>query len=118
MKSYEGVFIFPPESAPEARKTQFKNLDDLFAKFQAEIVQKNEWGKRQLGYTIAKNSEGHVVVIDYKMDPAKTEEFRKALELQEDVIKYMITIKKTQPEKKSAKAPKPARTQAAPAAGA
>jgi small subunit ribosomal protein S6 len=115
MKSYEGVFIFPPDSAPDARKSQFKNLDDLFAKYQVEVLQKMEWGKRQLGYHIRKHSEGHFLIIDFKMDPAKTVEFRKSLELFEDVIKFMITVKNTQPEKKAAKtaAAKPAHSTAA-----
>lgn len=117
MKSYEGVFIFPPEAAAETRKAQFKNLDDLLAKFQAEIVLKNEWGKRPLGYTVRKFNEGHFCVIDYKMDPAKAVEFRKALQLQEDVIKYMITLKNLMPDKRPPKPSKPARAQAAPGAG-
>ncbi len=108
MKQYEGVFIFPPDSAPDARKAQLKNLDDLFAKFHAEIVLKTEWGKRPLGYHIRKFSEGHFLIVDFKMDTAKAEEFRKSLELLEDVIKYMVTIKQTQPEKKPGKTAKPA----------
>ena len=110
MKSYEGVFIFPPDSTPDARKAQFKNLDDLFAKLQAEILQKNEWGKRPLGYHIRKFGEGHFCVIDFKMDPSKALEFRKSLDLQEEIIKYMVTVKNNFPDKKPAKAPKPART--------
>ncbi len=119
MKAYEGVFIFPPDSAPDARKAQLKSLDDLFAKFQAEILQKNEWGKKQLGYHINKFSEGHFLVVDYKMETSKTEEFRKSVELLEDVIKYMITIKNIESEKKAAKlAAKPASTPASHSASA
>lgn len=116
MKSYEGVFIFPPDSAPDARKSQFKNLDDLFAKYQVEVILKNEWGKRPLGYHIRKHSEGHFVVVDFKMDASKTEEFRKSLELLEDVIKFMITVKVPESAKKAAaRAAKPAHVTAAPA---
>jgi small subunit ribosomal protein S6 len=115
MKSYEGVFIFPPDSAPDARKSQLKNLDDLFAKYQVEVLQKTEWGKRPLGYHIRKHNEGHFLIVDFKMDPSKAEEFRKSLELLEDVIKFMVTVKNVQSEKKAAKSAKPAPAAAAPA---
>ena len=110
MKAYEGIFIFPPESAADARKAQLKNLDDIISKFQGSIIQKNEWGKKPLGYPIKKFREGYVVVTDFEMPTSQATEFRKMLELQEDVLKYMITVKaKVKPDKKTVSpAPPPA----------
>ncbi len=107
MKAYEGVFIFPPEAAGDGHKTQLKSLEDLIAKFQGAVVQKNEWGKRPLGYPLRKFREGYFVVVDFEMPTSQAVEFRKGLELQEDIMKYMNTTKKeAKPEKKPAvKAP-------------
>ena len=107
MKAYEGVFIFPPEAAGDGRKAQLKSLEDLIVKFQGAVIQKNEWGKRPLGYPLRKFREGYFVVADFEMPTSQAVEFRKSLELQEDIMKYMITIKKeAKPEKKpAAKAP-------------
>ena len=106
MKSYEGVFIFPPEAASDARKVQLKNLEDLIGKFEGSVQQKTEWGKKPLGYPIKKFREGWVVVADFQMNPAGATEFRKMLELQEDLLKYMITVKQEgKAEKKSAPRP-------------
>ena len=105
MKPYEGVFIFPPESAPEERKTQLKSLDDLIAKFHGEIVQKMEWGKRPLGYAIRKFREGHFLIVDFKMSPSGMAEFRKNLDLQDSLLKYMVTVKDTKVDKKAAAKP-------------
>lgn len=102
MKSYEGVFVFPPESAPEARKTQLKSLDDLISKFGGTIHQKQEWGRRPLGYSIRKFSEGHFLICDFQMDPAQATEFRKGLELQEDLLKFMVTSRNVKAEKRVA----------------
>jgi small subunit ribosomal protein S6 len=93
MKSYEGLFVFPPESTPDVRKNQLKSLDDLFAKFKAQVQQKNEWGRKPLGYPIRKYSDGHMLVYDFQMDPSQATEFRKALQLQEDLIKFMVILK-------------------------
>ena len=102
MKLYEGFFIFSPEETPENRKTQFKNLDDLFSRFQGEILHREEWGKKPLGYPIRKFKEGYFLVVDYRMNPLKTVEFQKTLQLQEDIMKFMITAKNTKVEKKPA----------------
>ncbi len=117
MKSYEGVFIFPPEAAGDTRKAQLKNLDELIGKFQGSVVQKNEWGKRPLGYPIRKFREGYFVVAEFGMPTSQTTEFRKTLELQEDILKYMITVKKeSKPEKKTVvKAPSMMKTSKTPA---
>jgi small subunit ribosomal protein S6 len=116
MKSYEGLFIFPPESTPDVRKAQLKNWEDTFQKFGCVIVQKTEWGKKPLGYPVRKFREGFFLVVDFQMDPSKAIEFRKNLELQEDLIKYMVTVKQekkvkataTQPAAKPQQRPVPA----------
>ncbi len=93
MNLYEGVFIFPPEETAENRKNQFKNLEDLFSRFQGEILHREEWGKKPLGYKVRKFREGHFLVIDFRMNPQKAVEFQKELPLQEGVIKFMVVTK-------------------------
>ena len=108
MKAYEGLFVFPPESTPEVRKNQLKNLEDLIAKFKGQVTLKTEWGKKTLGYPIQKHAEGYSLVYDFLMDPSQAVQFHKGIDLQEDLIKYMITVKpqeKLKAEKKPA-APK------------
>ena len=93
MKAYEGLFIFPPDSSAEARKEQFKNLDDAFAKFHGNVTQKTEWGKKQIGYPLKKFQEGHFLIVDFQMDPLQLPELNKVFNLQEGLLKFMITVK-------------------------
>ena len=104
MKAYEGVFIFPPEASPEARKNQEKNLEDVLKKFGGKILQRTEWGRRPLGYPLKKFREGHFLILDFQVESIKMTELRKMLELQEDLLKFMLTIKNLSAEKKSAPA--------------
>lgn len=120
MKAYEGLFVFPPDSTPDVRKNQLKNLDDLIAKFKGQVTQKMEWGKKLMGYPLQKHAEGYVMVYDFQMDPSQAVEFRKGVDLLEDLIKYMITVKvqeKVKAEKKPA-APKAPAAAAKPSAAA
>ena len=109
MRLYEGLFIFAPEATADTRKNQLKNLDDLVAKFKGKVVQKTELGKKTLGYTVKKFREGYVVVVDYQMESLKQGEFRKTLQLQDDIVKFMI-ITKVEEKKVVKKAEEPAKT--------
>ena len=112
MKLYEGYFVYPAEAAPEVRKSQVKTLEDLMKKFNGHIVQRTEVGRRVLGYAIRKNRDGHVLVWDFEMDPAQQEAMRKSLDLDEQLVTYMITHKEKQ------KAPAEVKPAAAPVAAA
>ncbi len=119
MKAYEGLFVFPPESTPDVRKGQLKNIDDLIAKFKGQVTQKTEWGKKLMGYPLRKHAEGYVIIYDFQMDSTQAVEFRKGIDLQEDLIKYMITVKvqeKVKAEKKPSAPKAPAAETSRPAA--
>ncbi|MBI3307126.1 MAG: 30S ribosomal protein S6 [Candidatus Omnitrophica bacterium] len=99
MKSYEGTFIFPPDQSTDLQKTQVQQLEDLIKKFKGTIANKSEFGKKPLGYTIRKFREGYLVFLDFQMETSQAGEFRKALDLQESLMKYMITVKNIRPSK-------------------
>jgi len=93
MKSYECIFIFPPEATPEVRKQQLKNVEDLIRKFQGSVQVKTEWGRKSLAYSVKKFREGYFVLIDFQMAPAQIIEFRNTLQLQEELLKFMLVSK-------------------------
>ncbi|MCM8776352.1 MAG: 30S ribosomal protein S6 [Candidatus Omnitrophica bacterium] len=105
MKVYEGIFIFPPEVTPEAFKQQERQLEDLIKKVKGAILQRMEWGRKPLGYTVNKFKEGYFLILDFELDPLKVNELRMGLELQEGLMKYMITVKQPSAAKAPAKAP-------------
>jgi len=104
MKKYEGLFIFPPEVAGESHKDPAAEVTKWIEKFQGKVVQKTDLGKKALGHMIGKYREGRTFVFDFEMDPSRTQEFRKELELRENLLKYMVSI----PAKKPALPPLPA----------
>lgn len=97
MKRYEAIFVFLPTLGADARKQVEQHLDGLVKKHDGQVVQKTDWGKRPLGYPIKKVREGLFLLMDFDLPTAKVQEFRKALELNEDVIKFMVTVKPPQP---------------------
>lgn len=113
MKSYEGILVFPPTATPDDRKAQDKAIDTLVEKFKGKVNQRTDWGKRPLGYTIKRFSEGVFSFVEFDMAPEGVSDFRKALEVHPEVLKYMVTVKdpkigKVAPRKNAKKSEEPA----------
>lgn len=112
MKKYEGLFIFPPEISGESHKDSAAEVVKWIEKFQGKVIQKTDLGKRMLGHMIRKYKDGRTFVFEFEMDPSRMQDFRKELELQENLLKYMVSI----PAKKPALPPLPAVSTATPKA--
>ncbi len=111
MKTYEGFFVLPPDATADVRKTQMNVLETTIQKFGGKISQRHELGRKPLGYLLKKFREGYHVVIDFDMEPTQQQELRKTWELQEDLLKYMVTVKIPKPELPApGKTPAPAAT--------
>lgn len=92
MKKYEGLFVFPAESSDDFGA----EIESWLKKFNGKVLQKNDLGKKVLTSSVKKFREGRMIVTDLEIDPAQIKPLRNMLELQENLISYMISI----PEKK------------------
>lgn len=112
MKKYEGLFIFPPEITAEGPKDPAAEVVKWIEKFEGKVIQKTDLGKKPLGHMIRKYKDGKMFVFEFEMSTSRMQDFRKELELQEGLLKYMVSI----PPKKPALAPLPATPAATPKA--
>ena len=99
MRAYEGFFILPPDAA-DAQKSQLDRIEDLIRKAGGSISEKVDMGKKVLGYPLRKHSEGSVWVFNFQIPSLKATELKKSLELEEDILKYMLTVRDLRPAKK------------------
>ncbi len=109
MRKYEGLFIFPPEEAPDALKEEEKRLEETIRRFGGHTTERRDWGRRLLGYPLKKLREGRMLLWNFEMETRQMTEFRKAIELDQKILKS--TIVKTvipRPVKESKKKPKEA----------
>lgn len=110
MKKYEGLFIFPPEATGSGHKDPSAEVVKWIEKFQGKVIQKTDLGKKTLGHMIRKYKDGRTFVFEFEMDASRAQDFRKELELQENLLRYMISV----PAKKLSLPPLPAVPAAAP----
>jgi|GEM_PF-650130 len=93
MRVYENLLAFSPSVSPEDRKVHEKELEKIIDKHSGKILNKNELGQKYLGYEVKKHREAYLVVWDVQMDPSRAMEYRRALQLYPNIIKYMVTHK-------------------------
>lgn len=93
MKLYECVVILPPNTSPEDRKKQEQAVTSAVEKAKGKVVDRKENGIKPLAYEIKKHKEGFVLIYTFNLDGAAVTEVNKVLQLNQDVIKYMLTCK-------------------------
>jgi ribosomal protein S6 len=97
MRKYECLFIFSPEEAPEAWKEEEKRLEETIRRFGGRTLDRRDWGRRSLGYSLQKTREGRILLWNFEMETHQIGEFRKALELDEKILK-MTLVKTVEPK--------------------
>ena len=93
MRKYEGIFVYAPNVAPDERKAQEKAFNEIVEKYDGKIADRQEMGRRSLGYEIKKHREGYFVLADIELKPGQVALFRRAVQLFPDVIKFSLTLK-------------------------
>ncbi|MBN1327737.1 MAG: 30S ribosomal protein S6 [Candidatus Cloacimonetes bacterium] len=93
MNKYESMFIIIPTLTVEEAKEENRRLLSFVEKNGGEIVETDEWGKRNLAYEIKKMKEGHYFVNYYSLDPGLIKDFEKGLRIDEKLIRYNILVK-------------------------
>ena len=92
MKLYEGLFVFSPSSGPDARTEELGAVESLIKRFKGNVIEKKDLGKKILGYAVQKSREAYVVVFNFEMETSEIPGLYAAVNLEERILKYMITV--------------------------
>jgi small subunit ribosomal protein S6 len=89
-RQYETVYIFDSTLEDTA-------ITDKLQKFHALLqpegeVALNHWGRRQLAYKIGRRDSGYYVVARFTCDPKNLPEFERALSLDDNVVRYLVSV--------------------------
>ncbi|NQU17253.1 MAG: 30S ribosomal protein S6 [Candidatus Saganbacteria bacterium] len=120
MKHYDALFIVNPRIAPEKVDVLLERLQKRVTDNGGEIVKVTKQGIRRLAFTFSKHKklkEGLFVLVEYKGIGKTSESVMAWLRLQEEIIRFMVTIKEIEtnelevsivPEEASSAAKRPA----------
>ena len=102
---YETIFIVRQEQAGEAKEftEKFKKVVEDRG---AEVDVVEEWGLRDLAYSIRKQKRGYYILMRYRASSGTVEELERQIKLSEGVLRFISVRLDTDSKDSSAQAPK------------
>jgi small subunit ribosomal protein S6 len=94
LKNYEIMVIIDPKV--ENVKNVFERIKTYITSTEGEILKDEDMGVRRLEYLVKKREKGHYYLVEMKMDPKKLSEIENDIKVDEDVLRYLLTVSKNQ----------------------
>ena len=91
MRNYEIAIIVHPELEDAAYNEVVERVQELIKNSGSTIVKVDQWGRKKLAYEISNLTEGQYVFFQTEMEPTICSEIEHALQLNESIIRFMIT---------------------------
>ena len=102
MNYYEVLYILNPNFSKEQIAGVMSEVSSFVEKKKHGIVNHGFWAKKQLAYNVKKHKYGNFVLLNTKFKDANfVNEFKVFLNLNKEVMKYMIIKLDEKPSKKA-----------------
>ena len=92
-RDYEILYIVRPEVEETDLGDATKRVEALIESLDGSIHRTNVWGKRRLAYEVDHLKEGHYVLVDFQIEPARVPEIEATLKISDTVFRHLIVRK-------------------------
>ena len=108
MNRYELTYIIDAALEETARKELIEKISGLIVANGGEVEKVDEtWGKRRLAYAINYKTEGWYVLVTMKAPAELPRELERNLQINEDVIRYLVVKLEEKRSNVKPRAPRP-----------
>ena len=108
MYDYETLTVFHPDLGEAGSKELAARVRAILEGGKAEIKKVDEWGMRELAYSIRKQRRGIYVLLEYKAEPQAVSELERQLKLNDQVLRF-ITVRQIHKKALPPRRPRPDR---------
>ena len=91
MQKYEVVVIIHPDLDEGAFEAMVEKISGWITGADGSVEKVDKWGLRRMAYQIRKQREGQYVLFLTEMPTSYITELERNLQLQEAVMRYMVT---------------------------
>ena len=92
-RDYEILYIVRPDVEETDLPDVTKRVETLIESLEGNIQNTNVWGKRRLAYEVDHLKEGHYVLTDFEIEPARVPEMEATLKISDTVFRHLIVRK-------------------------
>lgn len=100
IRSYELTYLVPTSKTTAEQSVFAETIVNEIKSFGGSVVSQDEWGKRELAYTIKYNKARHQEAVYFhvvfNMEAEKVPEFEKKLNLNQDLLRHLLVQAETQ----------------------
>jgi len=92
MHCYETIYILHPDLSDEAVEAAKTKVEEIITGSGGRVYRRENWGKKRLAYTVAKQQRGIYQLLQYIGDAKALAELERLFRLDESFIKF-LTVK-------------------------
>ncbi len=89
MAFYESIFIARQELGDKELENIINNFKKILENNNANLVDTESWGLRNLAYKIEKNKKGHYMVLKIDGNGDAIQELERNMRIDENIIRYL-----------------------------
>jgi len=93
MNKYELVLVVNAKIEDEAREAVVEKAKGYIARYEGNVTDVEEWGKKRLAYEIQKMTEGFYYFIQFESNADCPAAVEKHLRIMDNVLRYLIVKK-------------------------
>lgn len=97
MRHYEVVFLVHPDQSDQV-PGMIERYEQLIERGEGKVHRKEDWGRRQLTFPIAKIHKAHYVLMNIEVDKPTLEELESAFRFNDAVIRNLVISRKGAPD--------------------
>lgn len=87
---YELTIVTDGEASANKVKSVDKDINELVKVLGGKVIDTDKWGKKDLVYKIGKSTTGNFTLYSLELNAEATKELPAKLNLNEDVIRYLL----------------------------
>jgi len=92
VRTYETLYILKPGLSGGDGETIHTKIDDVISKFNGKVINRDDWGMKELAYAIDNQRMGQYVILHYTGDAGVVEEIERHFKISPLVLRYLTTI--------------------------
>jgi small subunit ribosomal protein S6 len=101
LRDYEILYIVRPDLDEEHVNEAVASVTKLIENLGGSPQKTDMWGRRRLAYEVRHLREGHYVLTDFQVEPARVPEMEATLKISDTVFRHLI-VRKPEPSRKTA----------------